>query len=418
MYLTITPTEVYGTIKAPSSKSMLQRAIAAACLANGTSTLQNPSWCNDSRAAIELIKLLGATVSEHAEFVSITGNFTCPENALHCGESGLATRMFSPIAALHARSVTIGGEGSLLKRPMDNIVQALSAFGVETRSHNGFLPITIHGPLRGGTATIDCSLSSQVLTGLLMALPLATCDSVVKVTNLASKPYIDMTLQLLSDFGIEVENADYQEFRIKANQKYKAINYAVEGDWSSAAFFLVAGAIAGNIKIENLSTNSKQADAAIIKVLKTCGTNISVKDNSIRVQRSDLLPFDFDANDCPDLFPPLVALAANCKAPSKIWGVNRLLHKESNRVETLQTEFAKMGIKILIDNDLMIVEPVKIKSAKVHSHNDHRIAMACAIAALRAEDEVDIENTECVSKSYPEFFLHLKKVSGKRVCAV
>jgi len=228
---------------------------------------------------------------------------------------------------------------------------------------------------------------------------------------LKSKPYIDMTIKLLKDFGIHIENHDYSEFSIKGNQSYIPQTYQIEGDWSGAAFWLVAGAIAGNIQVQNINLMSTQADKQIINVLLDAGASVSIMENAIEVRKSMLKPFDFDATDCPDLFPPLVALASRCYGTSKILGISRLQHKESNRAIALQQEFGKLGINIQFHGDLMMVEGGDIQMAEIESHHDHRIAMAASIAALCGKGNSSILNAECVTKSYPEFFKHLELVS-------
>ena len=261
------PSEIKGSIKAPASKSMTQRAIAAALLTNGQTIIHNPSYCDDSLAAMSIAVGLGARVEPKVSELKIVGSATLKESKLNCGESGLAIRMFSPIVALYPSEITLVGANSLKKRPMSMIGDALNQLGVECKSAAGFLPLTIKGPLKGGKCEIDGSISSQLLTGLLMALPLATGDSEISVRNLKSKPYIDMTIQLLNSFGIKVENSNYTIFRIPGNQKYTPHSYTVEGDWSGGAFLLVAGAINGEISVKGLMKDSCQSDMAILNAL-------------------------------------------------------------------------------------------------------------------------------------------------------
>jgi 3-phosphoshikimate 1-carboxyvinyltransferase len=289
----------------------------------------------------------------------------------------------------------------------------LKQLGVEVTTQNGYLPIQVKGPLKGGDCYVDGSVSSQFLTGLLMALPLATKDSTLFVTDLKSKPYIDMTLALLADFGIRITHDDYQKFSIQGNQKYKAQSYQIEGDWSGAAFLLVAGAIAGQVTVTNLSAYSTQADKAILQALQMAGAYLSIEANQVTVTHKPLSAFVFDATHCPDLFPPLVALAAHCKGTSVITGAKRLLHKESNRALSLSQEFGKMGIKIEVYGDQMQITGGEIQSADVHSHNDHRIAMACATATLFGSATVTIDAAEAINKSYPTFFDDLATISSK-----
>jgi 3-phosphoshikimate 1-carboxyvinyltransferase len=404
----VEPSGIKGQIKAPASKSMTQRSIAAALLANGQSIIYNPSYCDDSLAAMSIAVGLGARVEPMADELKIYGTGVLKEQKLNCGESGLAIRMFSPIAALYPAEITMVGANSLKKRPMIMIEEALNQLGVKCSSTGGFLPLTIQGPIVGGKIEIDGSISSQLLTGLLLALPLATRDSEIKVNNLKSKPYIDMTIQILKSFGITVHNTDYNLFQIPGNQKYIPHNYTVEADWSGGAFLLVAGAVNGHITVHGLRTDSKQSDMAIIDALRMAGAQMKIIENQIEIFKSNLKAFEFDATESPDLFPPLVALASFCDGTSTIKGVSRLKYKESDRATALKEEFGKMNIMIEIKNDLMSVTGGRPQGARVESHDDHRIAMAVAIASLGASGRVYIRDSQCVAKSYPGFFDDLR----------
>jgi 3-phosphoshikimate 1-carboxyvinyltransferase len=406
------PSAIKGTLKAPASKSMTQRAIAAALLADGQSIIHNPSYCDDSLAAMSIAVGLGARVEPQVNELKINGSAVLKEPKLNCGESGLAIRMFSPIAALYPAEIKMVGANSLKKRPMFMIEEALNQLGVKCTSSGGFLPLTIEGPIVGGHCEIDGSISSQLLTGLLMALPLAAGNSEIRVNNLKSKPYIDMTIQILKSFGISVENRDYSLFRIQGNQKYIPQNYTVEGDWSGGAFLLVAGAINGQLCVRGLRSDSMQSDKLIVNALENAGAHIISGENQIEITRSELKAFEFDATESPDLFPPLVALASYCEGISTIKGVSRLIYKESDRAKALQEEFSKMGIKIEINDDLMFVIGGKPQGARVESHDDHRIAMAIAVASLGATGKVSIRDSQCIAKSYPGFFDDLRHVGA------
>ncbi|MDD2550036.1 MAG: 3-phosphoshikimate 1-carboxyvinyltransferase [Bacteroidales bacterium] len=408
----VKPSAVNGCVKAPASKSLAQRTIAIASMANGKSQILYAGTSDDVLSAIEVCKALGADIKEVNNKLIISGGIKAPEQPLNCGESGLGIRMFSCIVATLKQAVTLTGKGTLAKRPMGIVEQSIRAMGAHCKTQNGFIPITVKGPIAGGIARVDGALSSQVLTGILMAAPLARADTTILVNNLQSKPYIDLTIDTMKAFGVKVDNIDYKEFYIKGNQTYLPTNFTVEGDWSGAAFMLVAGAIAGSIKVKNLNPMSKQADRAIIEVLIGAGANISIQDDFIGVSKGKLNAFHFDATHCPDLFPPLVALAAHCEGESRILGVSRLRVKESDRAATLQREFEKLGIKIEIEGELMSVFGGKVNGGKVTSHGDHRIAMACAVAALAADGEVEIDGAECVEKSYPDFFEDLAAVDA------
>jgi 3-phosphoshikimate 1-carboxyvinyltransferase len=412
MERSVKPSFISGRLKAPPSKSFTQRIIAATLLAKGESIILNPSYCDDSLAAINIAVSLGATVESEADKIRITGSNELAGRELDCGESGLAIRMFSPVAALYNEDIILTGHGSLRKRPMHMICDALRQLKVSCTSDRGFLPLTIRGPVKPGYCEIDGSLSSQLLTGLLMSLPRADGDSTIRVINLKSQPYIDMTLEVLSDFGIKVSNDNYELFRISGNQQYNPGIYKVEGDWSGGSFLIVAGAINGDVVITGLQPDSCQSDAAILKALDSAGAEIKISDENIEIKKSILGAFDFDATESPDLFPPLVALAAYCKGVTKIKGASRLTHKESDRGASLSEEFGKLGIKVKVKDDLMLVTGGRIKGANVNSHGDHRIAMAAAVAALGASDAVRIEDSHCVAKSYPGFFEDLRNLGA------
>jgi 3-phosphoshikimate 1-carboxyvinyltransferase len=408
----VEPSEVNGQIKAPASKSMTQRAIAAALLADGQSTIFNPSYCDDSLAAMSIACGLGAKLDPKPGELVIQGARILKEQKLNCGESGLAIRMFSPIVALYPAEITMVGANSLKKRPMGMIEEALDQLGVKCTTTNGFLPLTIRGPIRGGNCEIDGSVSSQLLTGLLMALPLASKDSEIRVRNLKSKPYIDMTIQLLSSFGITVECSDYELFSIRGKQKYTPRKYSVESDWSGGAFLLVAAAINGSLTVQGLHSDSKQSDMAVMNALQKAGATMIIDGDQIDISKSDLKAFVFDATESPDLFPPLVALASYCKGISEIKGVSRLAYKESDRAKTLQEEFGKMNIQVDIAGDVMKITGGQPTGARVESHEDHRIAMALAVTALGATGTVRIRDSQCVSKSYPGFFDDLRHLGA------
>lgn len=417
MIATIQPGTISGNVTANPSKSAMQRAVAAALLANGKTVIRNPGLSNDCLAALEVAENLGAMVKRVNEEIHITSRGVAPfYDEINCGESGLGIRMFTPIAALADRTITISGHGSLVTRPMHFFEEVLPQLGVGIKSQDGKLPLEIKGPLQAKDITIDGSLSSQFLTGLLMAFGNVADKATITVTNLKSKPYIALTLQLMEHFGVKVRNDNFERFHFDSKQFYRAGEYTVEGDWSGAAFLLVAAAVAGKAEVHHLNTQSAQSDKAIMEALEKAGADILPGMFTIIVGKSGLKPFEIDATDCPDLFPPLVALAANCQGTTVIKGVSRLAHKESDRGLTLQQEFGKMGIRIDLDGDLMRVHGgTGIQGARVSSHNDHRIAMACAVAALTANGPVIIDDAEAINKSYPEFYDHLQQLGAKVV---
>lgn len=407
-----------GRVTPPCSKSYAQRALAAALLASGRTTLRGIELCNDTRSAIVAIEALGAKVEIlNQDTLIIEGGLSPKVRELNVGESGLAARLFTPIASLHNEPICISGEGTLKHRPMSMMIEPLKELGVEVRDGGGRLPIEVKGPMRGGRVVVDGSMSSQFITGLLIALPVAERDTTIEVRGAVSTPYLDMTLDTLKRFGIEVmyHDGDYSEFYVEGGQHYESIDYTIECDWSSAASIMVAAAIAGEVTISNISTLSRQADTAICRALERAGASLIIEQDSITVAHRKLEAFTFDATQCPDLFPALVALAAAAEGVSTLYGIERLRGKESDRAEVLRDEYEKLGIDIELDYDENIMRIVggEVHAAKVDSHDDHRIAMSLAITGLRLEDELIIKNRECVAKSYPSFFEDLESLKIK-----
>ncbi|MBM3416322.1 MAG: 3-phosphoshikimate 1-carboxyvinyltransferase [Bacteroidetes bacterium] len=433
MKITIRPSKLTGSVHAPASKSSMQRACAAALLSRGETRIISPGYSNDDKAALEIIKVLGAEVKTDDSELIVTSKGVNPvANEINCGESGLGIRMFAPLAALSDKEITINGTGSLLHRPMEFFDEILPQLGVSIKSNNGKPPLTIKGPLRPKNIEVDGSLSSQFLTGLLMAysaslhpyqrgtLEPRSSTMTIKVRNLKSRPYINLTLDVMRKFGLNVpENKNFEEFifyhdslKVPPAGGFRGA-YTVEGDWSSGAFLLVAGAIAGPLTVRGLDLSSVQADRAIVDALMAANAAMAMDAKGITVHPGKMDGFYFDATDCPDLFPPLVSLAAYCRGATTIKAVSRLTHKESSRAIALQDEFDKMGVQIDLEDDIMIVHGGgTVKGADVHSHHDHRIAMACAVAALKANDITIIEEAQAVNKSYPDFYEHLKQLGA------
>ena len=415
MDTTIPRGSLNGRLTPPCSKSYAQRALALALLAEGESVLRNIEFCNDTLSAIRCIESLGASVRRIDDStVAVRGGFAPKSSVLEVGESGLSTRLFTPIASLAAEPIVINGSGTILHRPMAMMIEPLRRLGVEVRDGGGFLPIEVKGPIRGGEIEVDGSLSSQFITGLLLALPLAQEDTTLHVHGAVSTPYIDMTIDTAKRFGGRILHNDYSEFFIEGGQHYTATDFSIEGDWSAAAMLLVAGAIAGEVTLDNISMLSLQADTAICNALVHAGASVINEENSITVAKRDLQAFEFDATNCPDLFPALAALAAAAEGESVIIGTHRLEHKESNRAETLRDEYAKLGIEIDISTDnVMKIRGGKIHSAEADGRQDHRIAMSLAVSALRSDGYVGIRGAECVEKSYPDFFKDLENLRVK-----
>ncbi|MFI3269444.1 MAG: 3-phosphoshikimate 1-carboxyvinyltransferase [Rikenellaceae bacterium] len=413
MEIALTSGSVDGVLTPPCSKSYAQRALAVSLLTEGGSILRGLDLCDDTRSAMKCIETLGAKITQlDPTTLQIDGGLSPKASELSIGESGLSTRLFTPLASLLREPITITGHGSILKRPMTMMIQPLTDLGVEVKHNDGHLPFVVKGSLRGGEIRVDGSLSSQFITGLLLSLPLAEEDTTLYVKDPVSTPYLDMTIETARRFGVEISHHNYEEFFIEGRQKYTPTDFTIEGDWSAASALLVAGAIAGRVKLNNCSMLSKQADTAICRALERAGAEVINEENAITVHHRELKAFKFNATQCPDLFPALVALAAAAEGESVFKGTSRLTHKESNRAVTLRDEYAKVGIEVTLEgDDIMRVKGGKIHSTRVDSHNDHRIAMSMAVSALRGKGDMIIEGAECVAKSYPNFFEDLKSIT-------
>ncbi len=460
----------------PVSKSFAQRAIIAAALAEGTSRLSGYSPCGDNEAAVAVARNLGAEVCVDGNVLIISGIGAQPGGVqlpvLHVGESGLLTRMMIPVMAqLSAGPVTFTGEKTLLGRPLTGAKEIMDAFGagiesVDDESAAGEtvrVPLRVTGPLNAGRAEISGKHGSQLISGLLMALPFADRNSSLIVHEPKSIPYMFITLEVLKKFGIKTGNEmlggrDFLEsdgdwslctemvFKIKGGQKYKAADIDLEGDWSAAANFLVAGAVFGRAELQGLDTTSLQADLSIMDILMDAGASLSQLDGErgdITVQRAPLKAFSVDASNCPDLFPIISVLAAFCQGTSRLAGVGRLANKESDRAKAIIEMLVQMGVKASVEGDEMVIEGHSLaqrllcaaasahgdsasaassdgngsvgllKGGRYTSHHDHRMVMALKVAALGADGPIEIDDEECVAKSFPDFHNIFGKVCIK-----
>lgn len=424
MIIRVSSSTLIGEVHAPPSKSIMQRLVAGALLAEGTSTLHNISQSDDCTASLMLAAQLGAEIElgENSVAITGTGGALAPRSTiLQPGESGLAARLFTPIAGLATESLTMSAERSLGNRPMHPYEGIFKALGGELSTTNGAFPVQVHKRLAGGVVHVDSPLSSQYISGLLFALPVLAEPSTLAVSNPTSTPYIEMTLEVLADFGIAIEaQSDFQRFHIPAGQQFQAIETVVDGDWSGAAALAVAAMVAAesSVAIHGLHNQYTQADEAIRGALLFAGGALSGIDGGIQVARRPVRAFNVDLQDAPDLFPVLAALAAFGKKPSRLKGIGRLIHKESNRAAAIQAAWEKLGIPVELDlaNDTMSVSPWLPKhrkcSLKIDPSGDHRMAMALSILAIGSEGFIEITNAECVAKSYPEFFDDLEALGA------
>ena len=429
----------------PVSKSFAQRAIIAAALADGTSHLRGYTPCGDNEAALQVARNLGAEVNVNGNEVTIkgisaqSGGLNLPE--LHVGESGLLTRMLIPVMAqLSPDPVSFTGEKTLLGRPLTGAKEIMDAFEadvipseVEESPSIVRVPLTVKGPLKAGRAEISGKHGSQLISGLLMALPFAEKNSSLIVHEPKSIPYMFITLEVLKKFGIKIGNdmlggpdflasdGDWSlctemVFKVKGGQKYKAADIDLEGDWSAAANFLVAGAIFGKAELQGLDTTSLQADLSIMDILMDAGASLSQLDGdrgNITVQRAPLKAFRVDASNCPDLFPIISVLAAFCQGTSRLAGVGRLANKESDRARAILEMLTQMGVRACVEGDEMVIEGHSLaqrlldncllKGGLYTSHHDHRMVMALKVASLGADGPISIDDEQCVAKSFPQF---------------
>lgn len=416
MIIRVSPSTLSGEVQAPPSKSVMQRLVAGALLAEGTSTLDNISQSDDCTASLMLASQLGAEIEIGEQRVSIvgTGGKLAPRTeVLTPGESGLAARLFTPIAGLTPTPLRMEAEGTLAHRPMAVYEDLFEAYGGQLSCHNGAFPVNINRPLIGGTAKLEAPISSQFITGLLFALPNLLHGSELKVTHPTSTPYLEMTLEVLEDFGISVTADEaFTHFQIEGKQSFTAIDTVVDGDWSGAAALAVAGMLCaeGSIAIHGLQNQYTQADEAIRGALLFAGGALSGIDDGIQVAKRPVRPFTVDLTDSPDLFPVLAALAAFGKKPSTLKGIHRLEHKESHRALRIVEAWAELGIQVELDetNDCMRVHPWapdrRSAKARIDSSGDHRMVMALSILGMTGNGAIEISNAECVAKSYPEFF--------------
>ncbi len=415
-----------GEVCAPPSKSYTQRMLIAAALSNGSGKVSNPLLSEDTEAALRAITALGAETSfeENCWVVKGAASIQNAKSPIDCGESGATLRFMVPVAALASDPSTLFFRGSLDRRPIEPLIKSLDDLGakVHLKKFGDKDAVVVEGGgILGGQTLIRGDVSSQFISGLMFACPMAKVDTEIILTSpLESTNYAKMTWDVLSRHGVKVDvYGNFERIVIPANQAFKPADSRVPGDFSSAAFLLAAAAITNSkVQVNDLDRESIQGDKAILGILKQMGVAGKVCDNSVEIDGvgGPLVPLNLDAKNIPDLVPVCAALACFAEGTSKITGAQRLRLKESDRLKSLHTEFKKMGGKIEFDSDsLTITGTSNLHGATVNSHNDHRIAMACAVAALCAEKQTVIQNAQCVRKSYPQFFLHLKQLGAEIV---
>jgi 3-phosphoshikimate 1-carboxyvinyltransferase len=413
MNVAIERSEIEGKIKAPPSKSYTHRALICSSLAKGKSKIIHPLDCEDTKATFEALQKIGVEIKKREKFWEVNGgNLKEPTEEIFCKGSGTTFRFMIALCSLFSKECKITGNLGLVKRPIKPLLQALKMLGVKSSLVNG--GVVVKGPLKGGKAIIPGNISSQFISALLLVSPLA--ENLMKIQikdKLESKPYVLMTIETQKKFGVRVNaSKDLREFFIH-KQNYKPQNYEVEGDWSSASFLLTMGALAGKIEVIGLNLKSLQADKRILEILKRMNANVKIRKKNIVVEKSQLNAINVNISDCPDLFPVICILSAAAKGKSEINGITRLKFKESNRVLAMKEGLIKMGVKVKKEETKFVIEGTeKINGARIDPKNDHRIAMAFGVLGLISERKTIIENAECVSKSFPDFWGVLRKIGG------
>lgn len=412
----ITPSPLKGDINIPPSKSLAHRAVICAGLSEGISNIDNIIFSEDIKATTMGMQSFGIEISRKDESISIKGKpqLSLIKNAINCNESGSTLRFLIPIALLTGEEISFEGRGKLVSRPLDVYYEMFNNQGIQYKNNNGQLPLKVKGVLTPGTFYVKGDISSQFITGLMFALPLLDGDSrIIITTELESKGYVDLTIDCMNKFGVEIENKYYKEFYIKGNQKYISRDYRVEGDFSQAAFWIVAGILGANIKCKDLNLKSLQGDKAILNIVKEMGGNIKISEDTIEVCRSQTKGIVIDASECPDLVPILSVLGALSEGTTKIINAERVRIKECDRLKAMKTELTKVGADIEETQDGLIIRGKStLKGGIVDSWNDHRIAMAMAVASIKCEEPIIITNSKAVKKSYPEFWEDFKMLGG------
>ncbi len=418
MQVTITPSTVSGSLMIPASKSLSHRALICAGLASGTSTIRHLGHSRDIQATMDCLKALGAVFHQKEEALLVDG---CTPSlidhpvVLDAYESGSTLRFFIPIAATSAAPVTFHGQPTLLSRPMG--IYANIFLEQHLPFEQSGEAISFHGPLQGGLYTIDGNVSSQFISGLLMAGPLLSGIELAVLPPYQSRSYVDLTTSMMEKFGIQIEQPTSEAYRIHPGQSYKPTDIFVESDWSQAAFFLVLGLLNHSLTLQGLNPDSLQGDEVILDLVKKAGAKVEWDNGNLVVSPDQRKPLTIDLANCPDLGPILCVMAAYTPGTTRIEHAARLRYKECDRIAAMEEELKKWGVEISSDEDsITIVGKSSWKKEEpviIDSHNDHRIAMAMAIFGCCADSPCVIENAQAINKSYPDFFEDLKSLHGK-----
>jgi len=413
MRVLVGKSKVKGKVSAPSSKSYTIRGLMCAALTKGESEVIHPLSSDDTEAAINVLEEVGVSVRKEADLWRVTGgDFHEPENNLFCGESAATLRFMMAICSLIPGKCQLVAGSSLFWRPVSPLVQALRQLGVDCFCRGGVAPVIVKGGrLKGGETELPGNISSQFISALLLISPFAEEGVIIRLTTpLESKPYVLMTLDCLKRFGIRVSKT-FDGFEV-AKQIYKPAKYEVEGDWSSASYFLALGAVCGEVKVENLNPESLQGDKMMLNFLKDMGASVEVSQNSVSVGKSRLRAIRADLSDCIDLLPTMAVLAAAAGGVSRFVGIERARIKESNRVAAVKEGLERMGVKVTEEKNKLTIVGTRPKGSVIDSKGDHRIAMAFSILGSLVGDTI-IDKAECVSKTFPEFWDILRSIGGK-----
>ncbi|WP_416175560.1 3-phosphoshikimate 1-carboxyvinyltransferase [Clostridium sp.] len=412
----IIPNAFKGKIKVPSSKSFCHRSIICSSLAKGRSEIKNIYFSRDIAATIEAMRSLGAKIEVYKDSVIVNGadRITLKNDSIFCGESGSTIRFIIPIIATLGKKAVLSGQGKLIERPLDVYYKIFEEQGIYYKNSDGKLPLEINGKLKPGKYMIRGDISSQFITGLLFALPLLKDDSQIEITTtLESKPYVDMTLDIIRKFGIIVENIDYKKFIIPGNQSYKSFNYTVEADFSQAAFLLAMGLLGERVSCEGMNINSCQGDRVIVDLLKKMGADIKIEGDSIISTKSQTKGIVIDASQCPDLVPIIAAVASVSCGTTEIINAARLRIKESDRLTAISSQLNKIGASVYEKSDGLVIKGKKsLEGGEVSSFNDHRIAMSLAAVSSMCKNALIINGADCVNKSYPDFWRDFVSLGG------
>lgn len=410
----ISPRKLSGSIRIPPSKSDAHRAIICAALSDGVSTIKPIYQSDDIKATINAVSELGAETELISDKLIISGKniFSKQDITINCQESASTLRFLIPVAASGGVNATFTGSGKLPSRPIGIYLDCLPRFGVNCQTQSG-LPLKLSGKLRAGNYKIPGNISSQFISGLLFSLPLLNNDSTIEITGpFESSAYVDMTINTMSKFGIEVEKLSHG-YKVPGNQIYRPTSYTVEGDYSQSAFFISAAALGDSIRILGLKKDSHQGDIRAINIFRDFGANIKWDSNDLMVSHSPLHGIRVDASQIPDLVPILAVTACFADGVTEITNAARLRIKECDRLNAISKTLSKLGANIKETQDSLIIKGVKkLKSGTVDSFNDHRITMALSIAAIMSNGYIRITNAQSINKSYPTFFHDYNRLGG------